>query len=101
MINIFYQKNSKTASIILKRYPDAIAVASIEDCYSTSYCWYIDNNIILDKNFTIEYKVEESEEIYIHQFENNGIKGLYLIPYRYKCKTDSHGEFENKKIIQW
>ena len=100
MINIFYQKNSETASIILKRYPDAIAVASIEDCYSTSYCWYIDNNIILDKNFTIEYKVEESEEIYIHQFENNGIKGLYLIPYRYKCKTDSHGEFENKKIIQ-
>ena len=100
MIDIFYQKNIKTASMILEKYPNAIPVNSVDDCYSTSYCWYIDNNIILDKNFTIEYKVEESEEIYIHQFENNGIKGLYLIPYRYKCKTDSHGEFENKKIIQ-
>ena len=99
MIDIFYQKNIKTASMILEKYPHAIAVDSVNDCYSLKYCWYISNDIILDKNFTIKYKVEESEEIYIHQFESNGIKGLYLIPYRYKCKTDSYGEFENKKII--
>jgi hypothetical protein len=99
MIDIFYQKNIKTASMILEKYPHAIAVDSVNDCYSLKYCWYISNDIILDKNFTIKYKVEESEEMYIHQFESNGIKGLYLIPYRYKCKTDSYGEFENKKII--
>jgi hypothetical protein len=99
MIDIFYQKNSKTASILLEKYPDAIPVKSIEDCYSTKYCWYVDSDVILDKNFTINYKLEESDELYIHQFENTGNKGLYLIPYRYKCKTDSYGEFENKKII--
>ena len=99
MINIFYQKNIKTASMILEKYPNAIAVDSVEDCYSLKYCWYINNDIILDKNFNIQYEVEEFEEIYIHQFENNGIKGLYLIPYRYKCEIDSQGEFNNKKII--
>jgi hypothetical protein len=99
MIDIFYQKKIKTASLILEKYPNAIPVDSAKDCYSLKYCWYIDNDIILDKNFTITYKVEESEETYIHQFENNGIKGLYLIPYRYKFKKDLYGEFENKKII--
>ena len=99
MIDIFYQKNSRTASIILEKYPDAIPVNSIEDCYSTKYCWYVDKDIILDKNFTTNFKLEESEELYIHQFENNGIKGLYLIPYRYKFKKDNYGEFNNKKII--
>ena len=99
MIDIFYQKNSRTASIICKAYPDAIPVNSIEDCYSTGYCWYVDKDVILDKNFTTNYKLEESEETYIHQFENNGIKGLYLIPYRYKFKKDNYGEFNNKKII--
>ena len=99
MINIFYQKNIKTASMIREKYPNAIAVNSIEDCYSTGYCWYVDKDVILDKNFTTNYKLEESEETYIHQFENNGIKGLYLIPYRYKFKKDNYGEFNNKKII--
>ena len=99
MIDIFYQKNIKTASIILEKYPNAIAVDSVNDCYSLKYCWYINNNIILDKNFNPIYNVAEWDEPYIHQFESNGNKGLYLIPYRYKCKTDSHGEFENKKII--
>jgi hypothetical protein len=99
MIDIFYQKNSKTASILLEKYPDAIPVKSIEDCCSTKYCWYVDSDVILDKNFTINYKLEESEEIYIHQFENDGVKGLYLIPYRYKFKKDNHNQFENKKII--
>ena len=99
MINIFYQKNIKTASMIREKYPNAIAVNSIEDCYSTGYCWYVDKDVILDKNFTTNYKLEESEETYIHQFENNGIKGLYLIPYRYKFKKDNYSEFNNKKII--
>lgn len=100
MIDIFYQKNSETASIILKRYPDAIAVESIEDCYSTKYCWYVDHNTILDLKFSLEFNIDEWDETYIHQIENNGIKGLYLIPYRYKFKKDSYGEFENKKIIE-
>jgi len=99
MINIFYHKDNKLSLEILEKYPTAIAVKSIEDCYSTTYCWFIDKNTILGKNFNIEYDVEEWDEIYIHQFENNGIKGLYLIPYRYKFKKDSYGEFENKKII--
>ena len=100
MIDIFYQKKIKTASLIREKYPNAIPVDSINDCCSLKYCWYIDNDIILDKNFTVTYKVEESDEIYIHQFESNGIKGLYLIPYRYKFKKDFYGEFENKKIIE-
>ena len=99
MIDIFYQKTIKTAPMILEKYPNAIAVDSVNDCYSLKYCWYISNDIILDKNFNIEYTVDESEETYIHQFENNGIKGLYLIPYRYKCEIDLHGEFKNKKSL--
>ena len=99
MIDIFYQKNSRTASMILEKYPDAISVNSIEDCYSTKYCWYVDFDVIINENFNPVYNVEEWDETYIHQFENTGIKGLYLIPYRYKFKKDGLGEFENKKII--
>jgi hypothetical protein len=99
MIDIFYQKNSRTASTILEKYPDAIPVNSIEDCYSTKYCWYVDFDVIINENFNPAYNIEEWDETYIHQFENNGIKGVYLIPYRYKFKKDSLGEFENKKII--
>lgn len=100
MIDIFYQKNSETASILLEKYPSAIPVESIEDCYSTKYCWYVDHNTILDLKFSLEFNIDEWDETYIYQFENNGIKGLYLIPYRYKFKKDSYGEFENKKIIE-
>ena len=99
MIDIFYQKNSRTASIILEKYPDAIPVNSIEDCYSAKYCWYVDYDVILNENFNPAYNIEEWDETYIHQFENNGIKGIYLIPYRYKFKKDCLGEFDNKKII--
>lgn len=99
MIDIFYQKNSRTASIILEKYPDAIPVNSIEDCYSTKYCWYVDFDVIINENFNPVHNVEEWDETYIHQFENIGIKGVYLIPYRYKFKKDRLGEFENKKII--
>lgn len=99
MIDIFYQKNSRTASMILEKYPDAISVNSIEDCYSTKYCWYVDFGVIINENFNPVYNVEEWDETYIHQFENNGIKGVYLIPYRYKFKKDRLDEFENKKII--
>lgn len=99
MINIFYHKDNKLTSIILEKYPNAIAVDSVEDCYSTTYCWFIDKNTILNENFNIEYDVEEWNEIFIHQFENNGNKGLYLIPYRYKFEKDNYDEFNNKKII--
>ena len=99
MINIFYYKNNKLSLNIIERYPNAIAVESIEDCYSTSYCWFIDNNVMLDIKFDPLYKLEEWDEIFIHQFESDGITGLYLIPYRYKCEIDSQGEFNNKKII--
>jgi hypothetical protein len=100
MINIFYQKNNKLSSKIIERYPNAIPVESIEDCYSTSYCWFIDNTAMLDIKFDPLYKLEEWDEIYIHQFENAGVKGLYLIPYRYKFKKDNLEEFKNKKIIE-
>jgi len=100
MIDIFYQKNSKAASMLLKKYPNAIPVESIDDCYSTKYCWYVDYNVTLDVNFSLKFVINEWDETYIHQFENNGVKGLYLIPYRYKFKKDSYGEFENKKIIE-
>jgi hypothetical protein len=100
MIDIFYHKNNKLSSNIIERYPNAIAVESIEDCYSTNYCWFIDNNVMLDIKFDPLYKLEEWDEIFIHQFKNAGIKGLYLIPYRYKFKKDLLGEFENKKIIE-
>ena len=100
MINIFYHKNNIAVGTILDRYPEAIAVSSIEDCYSVNYCWFIDVDIMIDSNFNPTYNLDEWDETFIHQFENNGAVGLYLIPYRYKFKKDKSGAFDNKKIIE-
>lgn len=99
-IHIFYNKSHKDSKHILEKFPRAIPVKSIEDCATTNYCWFIDKNVFLDKNFNIEYELQSWDEVYIHQFTNQDQQGLYLIPYRAKIEKDIHGQLKNTKNIK-
>ncbi len=99
-VNIFYNKAHKDAKYILEKFPDAIPVKSIEDCATLTYCWYIDKNVFLDKNFNVNYDLQSWDEIYIHQFTNQDQIGLYLIPYRAKIEKDINGNLKNTKTVE-
>lgn len=97
MIPVFYHRDSCFSKFIKAKFPHAIPVKSINECTSLKYSWYIDKDIWVDESFTLEYQIDNSEFKKLHQFKNNGVEGLYLVPYMYNFDQK---DYSNKKVIE-